>query len=457
METTDWKDEHSQLAPLLNSDEQVQVRRPPLRRRRSFLGHLLPFSQPRRVITAAAFLVLLGLLLLAYHSYPQNYIKEFVTKPALDLEAEFRKTSMIHPTPLSVNLVNYRDIQRDNFEFNMNASDVMVFLHIQKTGGTTFGKHLVQDIDLERPCRCRKMPKKNKKNKGHFSRQDPSRRFRIKCQCLRPGNSGELWLFSRYSTGWKCGLHPDWTELISCVNDKMDEIEGHSDDERRYFYVTFLRDPVSRFLSELKHVQRGATWKTATLMCNGRGPSPQELPRCYEGQDWKGVGIEEFMACDSNLAINRQTRMLANLELVNCYNTSGMDREYRDMIMLESAKENLLRMAFFGLTELQAESQYIFQETFNLRFNTRFSQYGRDHASKIHDRLNDHKIGDIEQLNHLDVKLYEFAKKVMMQRFEAIKKSDPDFEENFGHLSRGDSGLTNDIRGEHDEEEDYSY
>ena len=149
--------------------------------------------------------------------------------------------------------------------------------------------------------------------------------------------------------------------------------------------------------------------------------------------------------------------MLANLELVNCYNTSGMDREYRDMIMLESAKENLLRMSFFGLTELQAESQYIFQETFNLRFNTRFSQYGRDHASKIHDRLNDHKIGDIEQLNHLDVKLYEFAKKVMMQRFEAIKKSDPDFEENFGHLSRGDSGLTNDIRGEHDEEEDYSY
>ena len=23
---------------------------------------------------------------------------------------------------------------------------------------------------------------------------------------------------SRYSTGWKCGLHPDWTELTSCVD-----------------------------------------------------------------------------------------------------------------------------------------------------------------------------------------------------------------------------------------------
>jgi len=26
------------------------------------------------------------------------------------------------------------------------------------------------------------------------------------------------WLFSRYSTGWKCGLHPDWTELVGCVD-----------------------------------------------------------------------------------------------------------------------------------------------------------------------------------------------------------------------------------------------
>ena len=26
------------------------------------------------------------------------------------------------------------------------------------------------------------------------------------------------WLFSRYSTGWKCGLHPDWTELTGCVD-----------------------------------------------------------------------------------------------------------------------------------------------------------------------------------------------------------------------------------------------
>lgn len=45
--------------------------------------------------------------------------------------------------------LSYDDLLKDDFQFNMNAHDVMVFLHIQKTGGTSFGKHLVQDLDLK--------------------------------------------------------------------------------------------------------------------------------------------------------------------------------------------------------------------------------------------------------------------------------------------------------------------
>lgn len=37
----------------------------------------------------------------------------------------------------------------EDFQFDMDAHDVMVFLHIQKTGGTSFGKHLVMDLDLK--------------------------------------------------------------------------------------------------------------------------------------------------------------------------------------------------------------------------------------------------------------------------------------------------------------------
>lgn len=145
----------------------------------------------------------------------------------------------------------------DDFTFDMDSHDVMVFLHMQKTGqlflsyshfgitiiniigGTSFGKHLVHDLDLQRPCTC------------------PLTRKR--CYCFRP-HSNQSWLFSRYTTGWKCGLHADWTELTNCVDGKLDEIEG-TQIKRRYFYITLLREPISRYLSEFRHVQRGATWK----------------------------------------------------------------------------------------------------------------------------------------------------------------------------------------------------
>lgn len=102
------------------------------------------------------------------------------------------------------------DLIRD-YNFDIEGDDVLVFLHIQKTGGTTFGKHLVKNIDLKRPCECYK--------------------GRKKCDC--ENSKKEIWLFSRYSTGWVCGLHADWTELNACVNEMMDKKEGGTR-KRRY-------------------------------------------------------------------------------------------------------------------------------------------------------------------------------------------------------------------------------
>lgn len=121
------------------------------------------------------------------------------------------KPLMTHSNPIDLKTSNpglsYDEVLNDNFQFDMNAHDVMVFLHIQKTGGTSFGRHLVRDLDLQRPCTCQ--------------------RKRKRCYCFRP-NRNENWLFSRYSTGWKCGLHADWTELTSCVDSELDKNEGDS-------------------------------------------------------------------------------------------------------------------------------------------------------------------------------------------------------------------------------------
>ena len=127
------------------------------------------------------------------------------------------------------NLINFTSLQQDGIEFKIDQNDVMVFLHIQKTGGTTFERHLVQDIDLEAPCTCRK----KKRKKIVWDAEGSSRKwFAGGCECFRPSSKSDTfqtkssWLFSRYNTGWKCGLHADWTELTECVDSYLDTEEG---------------------------------------------------------------------------------------------------------------------------------------------------------------------------------------------------------------------------------------
>lgn len=289
-----------------------------------------------------------------------------------------------------------RDLDR-HVDFNIRGDDVMVFLHIQKTGGTTFGRHLVKNIQLEQPCDC--MPGQRK------------------CTCHRPGKA-ESWLFSRFSTGWSCGLHADWTELTSCVPVVMNKRDKKSaqKNKRNFYYITMLRDPVSRYLSEWKHVQRGATWKTALHMCDGRPATQDELPACYSGDDWTGVPLADFMNCPSNLANNRQVRMLADLSLVGCYNMSSMSELERGHVLLASAKANLRNMAFYGLTEFQRKTQYLFERTFGLRFIRAFTQINSTRAASV--GISEKVRWRIEGLNALDVELYEYAKELFLRRYQ---------------------------------------
>ena len=93
-------------------------------------------------------------------------------------------------------------LSRD-YPFDPEGNDVIVFLHMQKTGGSTFGRHLVKNLDAKPPCRCH--------------------RGRKRCDCFNKHK--HWWLFSRYSLGWPCGLHADWTELKTCVDEAMNKKE----------------------------------------------------------------------------------------------------------------------------------------------------------------------------------------------------------------------------------------
>ena len=262
---------------------------------------------------------------------------------------------------------------------------------------------------------------------------------------------------NRYSTGWKCGLHPDWTELTGCVDNYMSETETPVPN-RRYFYITFLRDPVDRYLSEWRHVSRGATWRDATLSCGGHVWG-DILPKCYgegEDDDWRGVKLKEFMECPHNLASDRQTRMLADLNLVNCYNTTNMNETKRNQIILNSAKANLVNMAYFGLTEEQEKSQYLFEETFNLRFKTDFNQLDKieTHSGLSQNKLSNEEITSVRNLNKLDVELYKFAKELLIRRFNEMKDNDDSFQEHLDEVEHEKEFSWEDIENENYDEND---
>ncbi|XP_067658327.1 heparan-sulfate 6-O-sulfotransferase 3-B-like [Haliotis asinina] len=289
------------------------------------------------------------------------------------------------------------DFQNQNlmrrFNISPSGSDVLVFIRIQKTGSSTLSFHLIKDIDISPWC------------KGDNNTSN---------------NCYKLWrhnvLFQTHNTHWPCRLHADWTYLHDCAAWVMD-LRHNRQTERRYMYITMVRDPLRRFISEWKHVARGTAWSQA-LVCNGHSATEKEVPRCYRGKNWAFVTLDDFMDCPSNLAINRQTRMLANLSVVGCYNASasGLSYDERHYRMLASAKENLRNMAYFGLTDYQELSQILFEHTFNLKFVTKFENSPSNQTHSGRHILRDVHREKIVYLNRFDFLLYQYAKDLFFQR-----------------------------------------
>lgn len=126
--------------------------------------------------------------------------------------------------------------------------------------------------------------------------------------------------------------------------------------------------------------------------------------------------------------------MLSDLALVGCYNSS-LSKEDQDLIILTSAKNNLHKMSFFGLSEFPKISQYMFEVTFGLKFRAKTS-FSHDSANRsmrkeLFREINAKDIENIKRINYLDTELYYYAKELLFFRFEKLKKADPSFKNYF--------------------------
>ena len=104
----------------------------------------------------------------------------------------------------------------------------LVFIHIQKTAGSQFERSIVRrlNFDGDKSCRC------------------PSRRTRrkLRCNCTKTISDGQPWLISRFSVGWLCGVHADWTTYHRCLPTQLDLQFGF----RRRRYVRKRQKQIDR-------------------------------------------------------------------------------------------------------------------------------------------------------------------------------------------------------------------
>lgn len=295
--------------------------------------------------------------------------------------------------------------------FNPSGLDTLVFLHIQKSGGSYFLQKFYS-LDVGEPCQIRRTRKLLKEASW----------------CPRPRDSpyNDTWIFATKTFGWVCGVHPTWTELRNCVPSFMNAHFGES--SRRYLYVTILRHPVARFASEYLHVKRGATW-FYQHKCQDQKMTPELVPPCYEGyyehQSWPDLTFEKFISCPYNQAINRQTRMIADLTLVDCYKHARNSTKSHDDAMLASAKRNLQQyFAGFAINEYLVESQVLLEHQLGKKITDPFmtKSSGKKKSGDLVTYIFKKKelYDKIAELNHLDMQLYQYAVELFASRLTEL-------------------------------------
>ena len=286
--------------------------------------------------------------------------------------------------------------------FDPHGNDTMVYLHVQKTGGSAFLEHMVT---LQQPVfqkvgsaavgrapleLCRMGSFKWKRGGGFMNHT-----LDIHLEwCPRDmfNMTEETWLVSEKTTGWMCGVHALYVDFVRCLKNvttynKMTKWKKHFplvSSNRMFHYVTLLRHPVLRYLSEYLQTTRGACWPVHDRICDGEVIETKQTPYCadcnlkrlrHRGRNVSRLHVQEslreYLSCDVRWRNNRLTLALADSEQVTCWNRTQYTSEERDKILLESAKENLLKFSFFGILEFQEESGWLFERTFGMEFGIR--------------------------------------------------------------------------------------
>ena len=375
-----------------------------------------------------------------------------------------KKIEAINLLPLNITVQGSTDktVVRPTRKWNrleidwLKGNDVLVFMHIQRTGGKSF-LYYTGSVTQRNKSLCSYEIQSNVTISGGIpkswrllcpitdavyypnSNTTPVKLWpttkplslkalkKLKLDFANMKPLPEMWLLSEVTYQWPCGIHSFLTAMTPCIQNIYTKRYGER--ERQFHYFTLLRDPLERYLSEFLYTYEGkARWDVVTGVRDCPGAiSELTVPECYHNAykryQWPDVNLSSFVSCPHNWAHNRQTWMLADLKDLQCSGREYKDRESFERELLASAKRNLKSMPFFGITEYMRESALLFEYRFNVKFKLLPPFKSSLSTSKwlVESVSNEEMLQDkILKRNQLDKNLYKYALGLFKERLKLI-------------------------------------
>jgi hypothetical protein len=314
-------------------------------------------------------------------------------------------------------------ITLEDVSFN-RSTDLIAFLHIEKTSSSNFEHVIMNNLKYyytlsdrsENACLLKSISNlSNSKYAKYYCPRDDSKIYNKKSLSIR--NS---WFLGRQTYGWavhwKCNVHSDFAKFKYCT----DYIKKENKFLQRIHFITLIREPIQRYVSEWKHVAK-ETREGIKLTFNSINVCNNEISMfdCIPNLNKKNLSLEDFIACKNNMAANRQTRLLAFYNETN-KKSCGIFREENKLKLLENAKNVLFKkMSFFGLTEYDNLSRKLFEKTFKNSFKFEgVKKKSKLKTVKYIQSIEKDLLEEIKRLNDLDLELYKYAKRIFFERLD---------------------------------------
>lgn len=175
-----------------------------------------------------------------------------------------------------------------------------------------------------------------------------------------------------------------------------------------FTYISMMRNPVERFISAYYHIIR--------------------VPTNRMHDKVKHMSLEEFIDSDDfNLQAepNIQTRFFCG----------------KEPLSLETAKKNMAKhFSVVGITELFEESLFLMKKQFgwdDIQYRTKNAATNRPKKKKVSQEV----IDKIAAKNHLDIKLYNYARNEFENKIQALdpetRKEIEEFKKSLGKMKTG--------------------